>query len=50
MIEVVLGYHYENQPEIDAHIKRHIEDAVKRALGLSDPDFRGKLIDLKCSN
>jgi uncharacterized protein (DUF433 family) len=48
-IHGALTYYYENQSDIDAQIKRGLEDSEKLAMEGSDPDLRRKLRDLKRS-
>lgn len=48
-IHGALTYYYENQPGLDAEIRRGLEDSDKLADQASDPEFRRKLADLKRS-
>jgi len=48
-IHAALTYYYEHQHDIDAQIRRDLDEAEKFALEVSDPDFRRKLTKLKRS-
>jgi uncharacterized protein (DUF433 family) len=48
-IHGALTYYYENQNEIDAQMKRGLEESEKLAIEASDADFREKLRNLKRS-
>ena len=48
-IHAALTYYYENQNNLDAQIRRRLEEAKKLAPQVSDPAFRRKLSDLKSS-
>lgn len=46
-IHGALTYYYENQDEIDAQIRRGLEESGELAARVSDPGFRRKLANLK---
>ncbi len=46
-IHGALTYYYENQDEVDEHIRRGLEESDKLAVRLSDAEFRRKLLELK---
>lgn len=46
-IHGALTFYYENQGELDEQIRRGLEESEKLAAGVSDPEFRKKLRDLK---
>jgi hypothetical protein len=46
-IYAAMTYYYENQDDLDAQIRRGLEDSGKLASEVSDPDFRRKLRNLK---
>ncbi len=48
-IHGALTYYYENQRDLDAQIRRGLEETGELAVHASDPDFRRKLIELKHS-
>jgi uncharacterized protein (DUF433 family) len=48
-IHAALTYYYENQDDMDAQIRRGLEESERLALQLSDPGFRKTLRELKRS-
>ena len=46
-IHGALTYYYENQDELDAQIRRGLEESNELAARVSDSDFRRKLANLK---
>jgi uncharacterized protein (DUF433 family) len=48
-IHAALTYYYENQDDLDAAIRRGLEESDALAVQLSDPGFRKTLRDLKRS-
>lgn len=48
-IHGALTFYYENQPELDAQIRRDLEEAEALQEQVSDPVFRQKLIELRRS-
>jgi uncharacterized protein (DUF433 family) len=48
-IHAALTYYYENQTDLDAQIRRRLQESDQLSAELSDPVFRRKLSDLKKS-
>lgn len=48
-IHAALTYYYENQNDLDAQIRRWLEEADKLAAQVSDPDLRRRFSNLKPS-
>ncbi len=48
-IHGALTYYYESQNDLDAQIRRRLEEAGELAAHVSDPDFRRRLSNLKPS-